>query len=54
MRWKYYQIFSKSVFKMITLALPQNFETKKYLKLLGVKNIKFLGNLKFYGNINYK
>ena len=54
LRWKYLPNFSKSVFKMITLALPQNFETKKYLKLLGVKNIKFLGNLKFYGNINYK
>ena len=32
------------------LLLPQNMETKKYLKLLGAKNIKIVGNLKFYGS----
>ena len=34
------------------MALPQNNETKKYLKSLGAKNIKFLGNIKFFGNTN--
>ena len=29
--------------------MPQNIETKKYLKLLGTKNIKLIGNLKFFG-----
>ena len=48
-RWKFFPNFSKEVFKKITLALPQNVETKKYLKLLGTKNIKFIGNLKFFG-----
>jgi 3-deoxy-D-manno-octulosonic-acid transferase len=34
------------------LALPQNLETLKYLKILKVKNIKTAGNLKFYGEKN--
>jgi len=48
-RWKYFPNFSKNIFNKITIALPQNLETKKYLKLLGVKNIKIVGNLKFFG-----
>ena len=40
---------SKRIFNKITIALPQNKETKKYLKLLGTRNIKHWGNLKFYG-----
>ena len=48
-RWKFFPNFSKKIFEKITLALPQNMETKKYLKLLGTKNIKFIGNLKFFG-----
>ena len=39
--------FCKSIFNKITKAYPQNLETKKYLKKLGVKKIKFIGNLKF-------
>jgi len=48
-RWRFFHNFSKKIFEKITLALPQNLETKKYLKLLGTKNIKFIGNLKFFG-----
>ncbi len=48
-RWKYFPNFSKNIFEKINIALPQNLETKKYLKLLGTKNIKIAGNLKFYG-----
>ena len=48
-RWRFFPKFSKKLFEKITIALPQNMETKKYLKLLGVKNIKTAGNLKFYG-----
>ena len=33
-RWKYFPNFSKNIFEKITIALPQNIETKKYLKLL--------------------
>ena len=49
-KWKYLPNFSKRIFEKITVALPQNSETKKYLKLLGVRNIKVAGNLKFFGN----
>ncbi len=48
-RWKFFPNFSKNIFEKINIALPQNLETKKYLKLLGTKNIKIAGNLKFYG-----
>ncbi len=48
-RWTHFPDFSKKIFEKINVALPQNIETKKYLKLLGVKNIKIAGNLKFYG-----
>ncbi len=48
-RWKFLPNFSKKIFEKITLALPQNMESKKYLKLLGTKNIQFVGNLKFFG-----
>ena len=34
------------------MALPQNLETLKYLKILKVKNIKTAGNLKYYGENN--
>ena len=41
--------FAIKIFKKISLALPQNTETLKYLKILGVKKIKFAGNLKYFG-----
>ena len=46
-KWKKVPKFSKKIFECIDIALAQNNETKKYLKLLGVKKIKLLGNLKF-------
>ena len=49
-RWKYFPHFSKNIFEKVTIALPQNLETKKYLKLLGAKNIKVVGNLKYFGS----
>ncbi len=48
-RWKYFPNFSKNIFEKINVALPQNMETKKYLKILGTKKIRIAGNLKFYG-----
>ena len=47
-RWMKISSFSKSVFKNITMAYPQNLETKKYLKILKTKNINHLENLKIY------
>ncbi len=50
-RWKFFPNFSRKIFEKITLALPQNTESKKYLKLLGTKQIKLVGNLKFFGEV---
>jgi 3-deoxy-D-manno-octulosonic-acid transferase len=48
-RWKIFSMFANQIFSQISLALPQNIETLKFLKLLKVKNIKTAGNLKYYG-----
>jgi 3-deoxy-D-manno-octulosonic-acid transferase len=48
-KWQIFPKFAKEVFSKISLALPSNFETTKYLKLLNVQNIKIAGNLKYYG-----
>jgi len=48
-RWRNFLSFSKNIFGKISLALPQNIETKNYLKTLGVKKIKIAGNLKYFG-----
>ena len=49
-RWQIFSSFAKNVFSKITIALPQNQETQNYLKRLGVKKIKFIGNLKYFKN----
>ena len=51
-KWQIFPNFANQVFGKISLALPQNLETLKYLKLLKVKNIKTAGNLKYYGQKN--
>ena len=51
-RWQIFPKFSKQVFGKISLALPQNLETLKYLKLFKVKDIRIAGNLKYYGQKN--
>jgi len=48
-RWQIFPNFAKQVFGKITIALPQNLETLKFLKLLKVRDIKTAGNLKYYG-----
>mgnify|MGYP001448588303 CR=1 FL=1 len=48
-RWRIFNKFANQVFSKITLALPCNLETKRFLKNLRVKNIHIAGNLKFYG-----
>ena len=48
-RWLRFPNFAKKIFSSITLALPQNKESKIYLSKLGVKNIKIAGNLKYFG-----
>ncbi len=48
-KWLIVKSFTKEIFSKISIALPQNTETKKYLKILGVKKIIPAGNIKYYG-----
>ena len=52
--WNKFNNFSKSIFQLITKAYPQNIETTNFLKKIGVKKIKFIGNLKFSENYSNK
>ena len=46
-KWKMIPSTSNMLFNKFDICLSQNQETKKYLKYLGSKKIKFFGNLKF-------
>ena len=47
LRWFNLKNVSQKVFNKISIAYPQNLETKYFLKKLKVKKIKTIGNLKF-------
>ena len=47
LRWQSLKNVSQKVFNKISIAYPQNLETKYFLKKLKVKKIKTIGNLKF-------
>ncbi len=49
-RWMKIKNFTKSVFKKITIAYPQNLETQTFLKKISANKINFIGNLKFAEN----
>ena len=53
-KWKIFPGFAKEVFSKISLALPQNLETQRYLRILGVQNIQLAGNLKYYGEKKFE
>ena len=54
-RWKKINFFSKFIFNKFNLCLAQNSKTMNYLKKLGAKNIKKIGNLKFsHSNNEFK
>jgi len=46
-KWNSINNFSKKIFGKFDLCLSQNDATSNYLKILGSKNIKKIGNLKF-------
>jgi len=55
LRWKFLKNFAKKIFEKFDLCLVSNNETENYLQILGAKNIKNCGNLKFAGTkINSK
>ena len=49
-RWMKIKIFSTLIFNKISIAYPQNLETRKYLNKLNVKKVNLLGNIKFSEN----
>ncbi len=46
-RWKHFPDFSNYIFSKINLSLPASKISKIYLRKLGVRNVKYLGNIKF-------
>ena len=51
-RWIKIKRFFKSILENITIAFPQNLETRNYLKKMKINNIKLIGNIKFAENNN--
>ncbi len=49
-KWMKINNFTKTIFDKITIAYPQNIETENFLRKINIKNIKFIGNLKFIEN----
>ena len=46
-KWKIFSSNARKFFQKFDLCLSSSLKSKRYLKLLGVKKIKFIGNLKF-------
>ena len=46
-RWKFISSFAKKIFGKFDLCIASNRESENFLKILGAKNIKNYGNLKF-------
>ena len=56
-RWKFLLNFSKRIFEKFDLCIASNKQSENFLKILGAKNIKNYGNLKFSNiktNLNNK
>ena len=53
-RWKVIPYFSKKLFGLYDLCLSSSSESEKYLKSLGSKNVKFIGNLKFCSPVSFE
>ena len=51
-RWIKIKRFFKSVLDNVSIAYPQNLETRNYLKKMKINNIKLIGNIKFAENNN--
>jgi len=46
-KWLMFRGFANKIFNKFNLCLSSNIESKKYLKKLGAKKIKYIGNLKY-------
>ena len=54
MKWNMLGNFSEKIFKSFTICVSSNKDTLDYLKILGAKNIKFFGNIKFFSVLENK
>ena len=45
--WSIFLSFAKKIFSKFDLCLPSNNESQNYLRILGAKKIKYIGNLKY-------
>jgi len=46
-RWKIFPVSTKKIFEKFDICLSSNIKSSQYLRKLGAKKIKFIGNLKF-------
>ena len=46
-RWKIFSSYARKIFQKFDMCLSSSVKSSKYLKLIGVKKIKYIGNLKF-------
>ncbi len=53
-KWMAFPKIAKNIFSTFDLCLTSSLETKRYLKTLKAKNIKYIGNLKLSGFQNLK
>ena len=53
-RWRIFPINAKKIFQQFDICLSASLKSSHYLKLLGAKKIKFIGNLKFTESENDK
>ena len=53
-KWKIFKSSAKNIFLKFDLCLSSDLKSKNFLKFLGAKKIKYIGNLKFTQTDNYK
>ena len=46
-RWRLFASYARTFFQTFDLCLSSSLRSKNYLKILGAKKVKFIGNLKF-------
>jgi len=46
-RWQMFNLTAKNIFQKFDICFSSTLQSKKYLKSLGAKNIRYIGNLKF-------
>ncbi len=46
-KWKMFSLSAKNIFQKFDICLSSSLKSKNYLRYLGAKNIKYIGNLKF-------